>query len=152
MPYHTEPHLGSTARCFQILMACIILVTRLRVSAILPPLPVHRKGVVHNPHERNIRLWQAGWLITKTIKFSWKKLVESIFSGCSQSFKFREHSNKYFNIIVPTRCTICFQFITINSLYIFRELTCSSSGGTVCTTTAQPADIIRTKYTSCCKL
>jgi hypothetical protein len=33
----------------------------------------------------------------------------------------------------PTGCTICFQFITINSLYMFRALVCSSSGGTVYT-------------------
>jgi hypothetical protein len=41
------------------------------------------------------------------------------------------------NILVsttgPTRCTICFQFITINSLYMFRALISSSSGGTVYT-------------------
>jgi hypothetical protein len=30
----------------------------------------------------------------------------------------------------PTRCTICFQFITINILYMLRKLICSSSGGT----------------------
>jgi hypothetical protein len=29
------------------------------------------------------------------------------------------------SIIRPTRCTICFQFITINSLYMFRALICS---------------------------
>jgi hypothetical protein len=28
----------------------------------------------------------------------------------------------YFSIIGPTRRTICFQFITINSLYMFRAL------------------------------
>jgi hypothetical protein len=33
----------------------------------------------------------------------------------------------------PTGCSVCFQFITINSLYMFRALICSSSGGTVCT-------------------
>jgi hypothetical protein len=45
-----------------------------------------------------------------------------------------EHSN-IISVIGSTRCTICFQFITINSLYIFRALICSSSGVTVCTTT-----------------
>jgi hypothetical protein len=64
-----------------------------------------------------------------------------------------------FSIIGPTRCTICFQFITINSLHMFQALMCSSSGGTVCTTVGiysayyvgwQPADLIRTKYTNCC--
>jgi hypothetical protein len=38
-------------------------------------------------------------------------------------------------IIGPIRCTVYFQFISINSLYMFRALFCSSSGGTVCTTT-----------------
>jgi hypothetical protein len=37
------------------------------------------------------------------------------------------------SFIVPTRSTICFQFITINSLYIFLALICSSPGGTVYT-------------------
>jgi hypothetical protein len=40
---------------------------------------------------------------------------------------------KYISIIGPTRCTKCFQFIIINSLYMFRTLICSSSGGTVYT-------------------
>jgi hypothetical protein len=35
--------------------------------------------------------------------------------------------------IGPTRCTTCFQFIAINSLYMFRALICSSLGGTVYT-------------------
>jgi hypothetical protein len=35
------------------------------------------------------------------------------------------------SITGPTRCTICFQFITINSFYMFRALICSSSGCTV---------------------
>jgi hypothetical protein len=75
-------------------------------------------------------------------------------------------------IVEPKRCTICFPFITINSLYIFQALICSSSEGTVrsiynnwyilcvlCLLAAirvlnlqrckQPADIIRTKYTNC---
>jgi hypothetical protein len=39
-----------------------------------------------------------------------------------------------FSIIRPTRCTNCFQFITINSLYMFRARICSSSGCTVHTT------------------
>jgi hypothetical protein len=34
----------------------------------------------------------------------------------------------------PTSYTIYFQFITINSLYMFRALIYSSSGGAVCTT------------------
>jgi hypothetical protein len=34
----------------------------------------------------------------------------------------------------PTKYTICFQFITIIILYMFRAIICSSSGGTVCTT------------------
>jgi hypothetical protein len=38
------------------------------------------------------------------------------------------------SIIGPTGCTICFQFITINSLYMFRSLIFTSSGGTVYTT------------------
>jgi hypothetical protein len=37
------------------------------------------------------------------------------------------------SITVPTSCTVCFQFIAINSLYMFRALICSSSGGTVYT-------------------
>jgi hypothetical protein len=39
----------------------------------------------------------------------------------------------FISITGPTRCTICFQFITINSLYMFWALICSSSGGTVYT-------------------
>jgi hypothetical protein len=42
--------------------------------------------------------------------------------------------NHHISIIGPTRCTICFHFITINSLYMFRALICSSSVGTVYTT------------------
>jgi hypothetical protein len=38
-----------------------------------------------------------------------------------------------FSIIGPTGCTVYFQFITINSLCMFRALICSSSGGTVYT-------------------
>jgi hypothetical protein len=38
------------------------------------------------------------------------------------------------SIIVPARCTICFQFITTNDLYMFTALICSSSGFTVYTT------------------
>jgi hypothetical protein len=38
------------------------------------------------------------------------------------------------SMIGPTRCTICFRLISISSPYIFRELICSSSGGTVYTT------------------
>jgi hypothetical protein len=38
------------------------------------------------------------------------------------------------NIIGPIRCTICFQFISISSLYMFGALICLSSGGTVYTT------------------
>jgi hypothetical protein len=34
-------------------------------------------------------------------------------------------------IIGQTRCTVCLPFITINSLYMFPALICSSSGGTV---------------------
>jgi hypothetical protein len=34
-------------------------------------------------------------------------------------------SMRKFSIIASTRCTICFQFITNNSLYMFRALTCS---------------------------
>jgi hypothetical protein len=34
-------------------------------------------------------------------------------------------------IIEPKRCTIYFQFFTINSLYIFQALICSSSEGAV---------------------
>jgi hypothetical protein len=48
---------------------------------------------------------------------------------------------KYISILGPTRCTICFQFIMINSLYMFQAIICSSPGGT--------ADIIRTKYINC---
>jgi hypothetical protein len=39
----------------------------------------------------------------------------------------------YIRITGPIRSTICFQFITINSLYMFPALICSSSGGTVYT-------------------
>jgi hypothetical protein len=39
----------------------------------------------------------------------------------------------FISIRGPTRCTICFQFITINILYMFRALICSSSGDTVYT-------------------
>jgi hypothetical protein len=38
-----------------------------------------------------------------------------------------------FSTTGPTRCTVCCQFITVNSLYVFRALACLSSGGTVCT-------------------
>jgi hypothetical protein len=31
-----------------------------------------------------------------------------------------------FSTTGPTRCTVCFQFILINSLYMFRALICSS--------------------------
>jgi hypothetical protein len=41
---------------------------------------------------------------------------------------------QYISIIGPTKCTICFRCITINSLYMFRALFCSSSGGSVFTT------------------
>jgi hypothetical protein len=37
------------------------------------------------------------------------------------------------SIIGPTRRTIFFHFISVNSLYMFRALFCSSTGGTVCT-------------------
>jgi hypothetical protein len=40
----------------------------------------------------------------------------------------------YISITGPTRCTIWCQFITINILYMFWALICSSSGGTVYTT------------------
>jgi hypothetical protein len=43
------------------------------------------------------------------------------------------YSKKFFSIIEPTRYTICFHFITINSLYMFPALICSSLGGTVYT-------------------
>jgi hypothetical protein len=33
-----------------------------------------------------------------------------------------------------TTCTVCLQFITINSLYMFKALICSTSGGNVYTT------------------
>jgi hypothetical protein len=36
--------------------------------------------------------------------------------------------------IGPSRCSICFSFIMINSLYMFQAPICSSSGGTVYTT------------------
>jgi hypothetical protein len=39
----------------------------------------------------------------------------------------------YTSIIGPIRCTICFRFNTTNSLYMFRALICSLSGGTVYT-------------------
>jgi hypothetical protein len=47
-----------------------------------------------------------------------------------------EHNAINFEISTtgPTICTVCFQFITINSLYMFQALICSSSGGTVYTT------------------
>jgi hypothetical protein len=38
------------------------------------------------------------------------------------------------SIIGPKGCTVCLQFITINSLYMFRAVIFSSSGGTVYTT------------------
>jgi hypothetical protein len=37
----------------------------------------------------------------------------------------------HFCVIWLTWCTICFQFIMINSLYMFQAPICSSSGGTV---------------------
>jgi hypothetical protein len=40
----------------------------------------------------------------------------------------------FFQYKLPTRCTIWFEFITINSLYMFQVLICSSSGGNVYTT------------------
>jgi hypothetical protein len=49
-------------------------------------------------------------------------------------------------IKVPTRCTVCFQFITINNLYMFRALICLSSEGTVCTTGIFFAEIIILYY------
>jgi hypothetical protein len=42
--------------------------------------------------------------------------------------------SSWISIIEPTRFTICFQFITINSLYMFPSFIYSSSGGTVYTT------------------
>jgi hypothetical protein len=43
-------------------------------------------------------------------------------------------------------CTICFQFITINSLYMFQALICSSSGGTVYHFHSNPASSQPTKH------
>jgi hypothetical protein len=43
-------------------------------------------------------------------------------------------SQLYHLWIAPTRCTICFQFNMINSLYMFWAPICSSSEGTVYTT------------------
>jgi hypothetical protein len=47
--------------------------------------------------------------------------------------KMKPKNWRCFSIIGPTRCTVCFQFIVINSLYILQALICSSSGGTVYT-------------------
>jgi hypothetical protein len=65
--------------------------------------------------------------------------------------------SKDIHVTEPTRCTICFQFVTFNSLYMFQALFCWSSGGNVYTAigifcmyyvrSQQPADIIHTKYT-----
>jgi hypothetical protein len=40
-------------------------------------------------------------------------------------------NSQFISVIGPTRYTICCQFITINSLYMFQALISSSSGGTV---------------------
>jgi hypothetical protein len=37
------------------------------------------------------------------------------------------------NLTGHKKCTISLQFITVNNLYMFRALICSSSGGAVCT-------------------
>jgi hypothetical protein len=45
-----------------------------------------------------------------------------------------QKTKQYISIIWPAKYTIYFKFITINSLYMFRALICSSSGGAVYTT------------------
>jgi hypothetical protein len=69
-------------------------------------------------------------------------------------------ASSYISVTGPTRCTVCFQFIMINGLYMFRALIFSSSGGTeyteiciFCTYYVAwllVADITRTKYANCC--
>jgi hypothetical protein len=39
----------------------------------------------------------------------------------------------YISTTGPTGCTVCFQFITVNSLYMVQGLICLSSGGNVYT-------------------
>jgi hypothetical protein len=56
-----------------------------------------------------------------------------ILNGYSSAHRMWQTQN--FSIIGPTSCAIYFQFITINSIYMFRAPICSSSGGTVYTKT-----------------
>jgi hypothetical protein len=58
--------------------------------------------------------------------------IASWFPGSSKHFIFQRWN--IISVTGPTRCTICCQFININSLYMFQALICSSSGGTVYTT------------------
>jgi hypothetical protein len=62
----------------------------------------------------------------------YKSLVRLILAyGCKCWRLSKDRNMLLISIIEPTICTIFFQFITISSLYMFRSLICSSSGGTV---------------------